>query len=51
MMLTSWMFSIKVNKVDKNGFVPYADIFNHRRPSQTEWYFDDKRESFVIEAK
>ena len=30
--------------------VPFADLLNHKRPKQTQWYYDDSIESFVIQA-
>ena len=50
MMVSSRIFGITVNGVKTDGFVPYADMLNHRRPRQTTWYYSDEREGFVIEA-
>ena len=43
MMVSSRIFGITVNGVKTDGFVPYADMLNHRRPRQTTWYYSDER--------
>ena len=50
MMTCSRIFGITVDNVKTDGFVPYADMLNHRRPRQTLWYYDDERKGFIIEA-
>jgi len=50
MMVASRIFGITVDNVKTDGFVPYADMLNHRRPRQTTWYYDQEKEGFVIEA-
>lgn len=50
MMTCSRIFGITVDNVKTDGFVPYADMLNHKRPRQTVWYYDDDRKGFVIEA-
>ena len=50
MMTCSRIFGITVDSVKTDGFVPYADMLNHRRPRQTLWYYDDDRKGFIIEA-
>jgi histone-lysine N-methyltransferase SETD3 len=49
-MVSSRIFGITVNNVKTDGFVPYADMLNHKRPRQTTWYYSDERGGFVIEA-
>lgn len=49
-MVSSRIFGITVNGVKTDGFVPLADMLNHRRPRQTTWYYDDNREGFIIDA-
>ena len=49
-LVSSRIFGITVNGVKTDGFVPLADMLNHRRPKQSSWYFDDNRQGFVIEA-
>jgi histone-lysine N-methyltransferase SETD3 len=50
MMVSSRIFGITVNGVKTDGFVPYADMLNHKRPRQTTWYYSDERQGFIIEA-
>lgn len=50
MMTCSRIFGITVDGVKTDGFVPYADMLNHKRPRQTIWYYDDDKKGFVIEA-
>ena len=50
MMVSSRIFGITVNNIKTDGFVPYADMLNHKRPRQTTWYYDQEKEGFVIEA-
>ena len=49
-MVSSRIFGITVNGVKTDGFVPYADMLNHKRPRQTTWYYSDERKGFIIEA-
>ena len=49
-MVSSRIFGITVNGVKTDGFVPYADMLNHKRPRQTTWYYSDERQGFIIEA-
>lgn len=49
-IVSSRIFGITVNGVKTDGFVPLADMLNHKRPRQTTWYYDDKRNGFIIEA-
>lgn len=32
------------------GLVPYADLLNHSNKPNTNWYFDDKKDSFIVQA-
>jgi histone-lysine N-methyltransferase SETD3 len=50
MMVSSRIFGITVEGVKTDGFVPLADMLNHRRPKQSSWYYDDNLKGFVIEA-
>lgn len=50
MMVASRIFGIQVNGTKTDGFVPYADMLNHRRPRQTSWTYSDEREGFIIDA-
>ena len=49
-MVASRIFGIQVEGVKTDGFVPYADMLNHKRPRQTSWTYTDDREGFIIEA-
>ena len=50
MMVASRIFGIQVNGLKTDGFVPYADMLNHRRPRQTAWSYSDERGGFIIES-
>ena len=49
-MVASRIFGIQVNGVKTDGFVPYADMLNHKRPRQTSWTYCNERGGFIIEA-
>ena len=49
-MVASRIFGIDVEGVKTDGFVPYADMLNHKRPRQTSWSYTDDRRGFIIEA-
>ena len=46
----SRIFGIEIEGIKTDGFVPYADMLNHKRPRQTAWTYTDEREGFIIEA-
>ena len=50
MIISSRIFGITINNEKTDVLVPYADLLNHKRPRQTQWYYDDKINSFVIQA-
>ena len=50
MMVASRIFGIQVDNLKTDGFVPYADMLNHKRPRQTSWTYSDERQGFIIEA-
>ncbi len=50
MMVSSRIFGIQIENVKTDGFVPYADMLNHKRPRQTTWSYTDDRKGFIIEA-
>jgi hypothetical protein len=37
-------------EVEVTCMVPFADMLNHRAPSQTKWYFDEEKRRYVVEA-
>ena len=49
-LISSRIFGIAINKKKTDVLVPFADMLNHKRPKQTQWYYDDNLESFVIQA-
>jgi len=50
MMVTSRIFTYKVDGVKIYGLVPYADMLNHQNERQTTWTYSDSRHGFIIEA-
>ena len=50
MAVSSRIFGIKVQGKKTDCFCPLADMLNHRRPRQTQWYFSDDLNSFIIQA-
>ncbi len=50
MMVSSRIFGIQIEGVKTDGFVPYADMLNHKRPRQTTWTYSDEYKGFVIDA-
>jgi histone-lysine N-methyltransferase SETD3 len=50
MVVSSRIFGIKLNGRKTDCFAPLADMLNHKRPRQTQWYYSDELKSFVIQA-
>ena len=50
MMASSRAFQFTMDGQETLGLVPYADMFNHKRPKQTNWFFDQEKKGFVVEA-
>jgi histone-lysine N-methyltransferase SETD3 len=50
MMVSSRIFGMNINGKKTDGFVPMADMLNHKRPKQTSWTYSDDKGGFVIEA-
>lgn len=50
MAVSSRIFGVSINNVKTDCFAPFADMLNHRRPRQTEWYFSEKHNAFIIQA-
>ena len=50
LLISSRIFGISINDVKTDVLAPFADLLNHKRPRQTQWYYDDDLESFVIQA-
>ena len=49
-LISSRIFGISINDVKTDVLAPLADLLNHKRPRQTQWYYDDNLHSFVIQA-
>ena len=50
MLAGSRNFACIINNVKTCCLVPYADMLNHHRIGQVEWYYDNKAQQFHIEA-
>ena len=50
LLVASRIFGISVNGHKTDGFVPYADMLNHKRPRETSWTYCDARGGFIIDA-
>lgn len=50
MAVASRIFGMDIDEVKTDGFVPLADMLNHRRPRQTSWTYDQEKGGFIIEA-
>lgn len=50
MTVCSRIFGMEIDGVKTDGFVPLADMLNHKRPRHTSWYFDQSSDCFTIEA-
>ena len=49
-LISSRIFGIAIHDNKTDVLAPFADLLNHKRPRQTQWYYDDSLESFVIQA-
>jgi len=50
MCVCSRIFGMTIDGNKTDGFVPLADMLNHRRPRQTSWTYCEETSTFVIEA-
>ena len=50
LLVASRIFGISVDNHKTDGFVPYADMLNHKRPRETSWTYCDQRQGFIIDA-
>jgi histone-lysine N-methyltransferase SETD3 len=50
LIISSRIFGITINNNKTDALVPFADLLNHRRPRQTQWFFDDEKDAFIIQA-
>jgi histone-lysine N-methyltransferase SETD3 len=50
MAVSSRIFGIRVCGKKTDCFAPLADMLNHKRPRQTQWFYSDELKSFVVQA-
>jgi len=50
MLISSRIFGISIKNNKTDILCPFADLLNHKRPRQTQWYYDDNLNSFIIQA-
>ena len=50
MAVGSRVFGISMNNERTDVLAPFADLINHKSPSQTQWYYDNSLDAFVIQA-
>ncbi|MCQ2818149.1 MAG: SET domain-containing protein-lysine N-methyltransferase [archaeon] len=50
MLISSRIFGLTIDNVCTNVLAPFADLLNHKRPRQTQWYYDNNLNSFMISA-
>ena len=50
LIISSRIFGIAIDGVNTDVLAPFADLLNHRNPRQTNWYYDDSMNAFVIQA-
>ena len=50
LIISSRIFGISINNNKTDALVPFADLLNHRRPRQTQWFFDDEKDAFIVQA-
>ena len=47
---SSRVYSIKIHGEPSLAMVPYADLFNHKVPKDTSWFYDDETDCFTVKA-
>lgn len=51
-LVNSRIFGTKIDKLEDDSIVPYADMFNYKfKSDMTHWTFSEEKKSFVIKAK
>ena len=50
MLISSRIFGIEINNENTDAMIPFADLFNHSYNKNTNWYFNDELNCFVVEA-
>jgi len=48
MCVCSRNFGLQINGLRTSALVPHADMFNHFRPRETKWTYDDEIQAFTI---
>ena len=49
-IISSRVFGLTIHNVKTDALVPFADLLNHRRPRQTQWFYDDIKDAFIVQA-
>ena len=50
-VVTSRVFGIKIHNKKETILAPFADMLNHKRPSDTVWDFEETTNSFTIKSR
>lgn len=50
MLISSRIFGVTIEDKATDILAPFADLLNHKRPRQTQWYYDDQSSAFIIQA-
>ena len=49
-LVSSRVFGISIKNIKTDVLVPLADLLNHKRPRETQWYYDDHLDAFIIQS-
>ena len=49
-IISSRVFGITIHGEKTDALVPFADLLNHRRPRQTQWFYNDDKDAFIVQA-
>ena len=49
-IISSRVFGITIHNIKTDALVPFADLLNHRRPRQTQWFYNDEKDAFIVQA-
>jgi protein-histidine N-methyltransferase len=49
-LVNSRNFRLLIDNQETECMVPLADMINHREPDHTVWYFDQKKQGFILKA-
>ena len=50
MVIASRLFGITINGEWTEAVIPFADMLNHKQPSEAKWAYSDERGGFLVEA-